>query len=127
MDQLAAKSAAFYESPHAHFDVVFNDVADRDAGSYQDVEGNPHSWWEPADFARHDRYVAGFTRRTHTAVVLWQLPLSDTHENNTWDHYQDDRLQWWLGADSAAHLRATRNSRVIGLLFGAGASGNTTE
>ena len=49
------------------------------------------------------------------------------HENNTWDHYQDNRLQWWLGAGSAAHLRATRNAGVIGLLFGAGASGNTTQ
>ena len=94
---------------------------------YQDVEGNPDTWWGPADFERHDRYIAGFTRRTRTAVVLWQLPLGDTHENNTWDHYQDNRLQWWLGPNSAAHLRATRNSGVIGLLFGAGASGNTTD
>ena len=127
MDQLAAESAAFYESLHAHFDLVFNDVTDRDAGFYQNVEGNPHTWWGPADFARHDRYIAGFTRRTHTPVVLWQLPLGDAHENNTWDHYRDNRLQWWLGPDSAAHLRATRNAGVIGLLFGAGASGNTTQ
>ena len=127
MDQLAGESAAFYESLHAHFDLVFNDVTDRDAGYYQDVEGNPHTWWGPADFARHDRYIAGFTRRTHTPVVLWQLPLGDSHENDTLDHYQDNRLQWWLGADSAAHLRATRNAGVIGLLFGAGASGNTTQ
>ena len=127
MDQLAAESAAFYESLHARFELVFNDVTDRDAGFYQDVEGNPRTWWGRADFARHDRYIAGFTRRTHTAVVLWQLPLGDTHENNTWDHYQDNRLQWWLGAGFASHLRATRDSGVIGLLFGAGASGNTTQ
>jgi hypothetical protein len=38
MDQLAAKSAAFYESLHAHFVLVFNGVTDRDAGFYQDVE-----------------------------------------------------------------------------------------
>ena len=83
MDVLAAKSAAFYESLHAHFDLVFNDVTDRDAGYYQYVEGNPHTWWGPADFARENRYIAGFTRRTHMPVVLWQLPLGDTHENNT--------------------------------------------
>jgi hypothetical protein len=127
MDRLAAESAAFYESLHARFDLVFNDVSDRDAGFYQDIEGNPRTWWGPADFARHDRYIAGFTRRTHTAVVLWQLPLGDTHENDTWDHFKDNRLQWWLGAGSAAHLRATLDSGVIGLLFGAGASGNTTQ
>jgi hypothetical protein len=127
MDVLAAKSAAFYESLHAHFDLVFNDVTDRDADYYRDVAGNPHTWWGPADFARENRYIGGFTRRTHTAVVLWQLPLGDSHENDTWDHYRDNRLQWWLGVGSAAHLRATRDAGVIGLLFGAGASGNTTD
>jgi hypothetical protein len=126
MDHLAAVSAAFYESLDAHFDLVFNDVTDRDAGFYQDVEGNPHTWWGPADFVRHDHYIAGFTRRTHTAVVLWQLPLGDTHEPDTWNHFRDNRLQWWLGAGSAAHLRASERAGVIGLLFGAGAAGNTT-
>ncbi len=126
MDELAAESAAFYESLHAHFDVVFNDVTDRDAGFYQYVEGNPRTWWGPADFARENRYLAGFTHRTHTAVVLWQLPLGDTTLNDTWGHYRDNRLQWWLGAGGAAHLRATRAAGVIGLLFGAGASGCTT-
>ena len=126
MDQLAAESAAFYESLQAHFDLVFNDVTDRDAGFYQHVEGNPHTWWGAADFVRHDRYIAGFTGRTHTAVVLWQLPVGDTHENDTWGHFRDNRLQWWFGTRSAAHLRATADAGVIGLLFGAGADGNTT-
>ena len=126
VDQLAATSAAFYESLHAHFDLVFNDVTDRDAGYYQYVEGNSHTWWGPADFARENRYIAGFTRRTHTAVMLWQLPVGDTKLDNTWGHYQDNRLQWWLGAGSGTHLLATRDAGVIGLLFGAGATGCTT-
>ena len=57
---------------------------------------------------------------------MWQLPVGDTHENDTWNHFRDNRLQWWFGAGSAAHLRATRASGVIGLLFGAGADGTTT-
>lgn len=126
MDALAARSAAFYESLHARFNLVFTDVTDRDAGYYQVVEGNPHTWWGPAAFARENRYLAGFTHRTHMAVVLWQLPLGDTHLDDTWQHFRDDRLQWWFGAGSAAHLRATRDAGVIGLLFGAGATGNTT-
>jgi hypothetical protein len=125
VDQMAAESAAFYESLHARFNLVFNDVTDRDAGYYQDVE-HTNTWWGPADFARENRYIAGFTRRTHTSVVLWQLPVGDTHLNNTWDHYQDNRLQWWFGPNSAAHLRATVKAGVIGFLFGAGATGCTT-
>jgi hypothetical protein len=126
MDVLAAESAAFYESLHAHFDLVFDDVTDRDAGFDQYVEGNPHTWWGPADFSRLNRYLAGFTRRTRTAVVLWQLPLGNTMLNNTWGHYRDNRVQWWLGEESGPHLRATRDAGVIGLLFGAGAAGTTS-
>jgi hypothetical protein len=126
VDALAGTAAAFYASLHAHFDLVFTDVTDRDAGYYQYVEGNPDTWWGPAQFARENEFITGFTRRTGTGVVLWQLPVGDTRLNNTWEHYQDNRLQWWLGADSAAHLRATRDAGVIGLLFGAGATGCTT-
>jgi hypothetical protein len=127
MDALAAKSAAFYKALHARFDLVFNDVTDRDAGFYQHVEGNPHTSWGPADFRRHDTYIAGFTRRARTPVVLWQLPLGDTKLNDTTGHYRDSRLQWWLDDPSGAHLRATRNAGVIGLLFGGGASGTTSD
>jgi hypothetical protein len=127
MDVLAAKSAAFYRALNERFDLVFNDVTDRDAGFYQSIDGNPNTWWGPADFRRHDAYMAGFTRRTRTAVVLWQLPLSDTMLNNTWGHYRDNRLQWWLGDPSGRHLRATSDAGVIGLLFGGGAAGTTSD
>jgi len=126
MDALAAKSASFYRALHAHFDLVFNDVTDRDAGFYQQVEGNPGTAWDAGDFRRHDVYIAGFTRRTRTAVVLWQLPLGNTTLNNTWTHYRDNRVQWWLGDPPDGHLRATRDAGVIGLLFGGGADGTTS-
>lgn len=127
MDQLAAESASFYASLHAHFDLVFNDVTDRDAGYYQVIEGNSRTAWSAADFHRHDAYIAGFTRRTHLPLVLWQLPLGNTRLNNTWQHFRDNRVQWWLGRGSTAHLRASERAGVIGLLFGAGASGTTTQ
>jgi hypothetical protein len=126
MDVLAAESAAFYKSLHARFNLVFNDVTDRDAGFYRYVLGNPHTGWGAPDFSRLNRYLAGFTRRTHTAVVLWQLPLGNTMLPNTWGRYRDNRVQWWLGTGGGAHLRATRNAGVIGLLFGGGADGTTS-
>jgi hypothetical protein len=126
MDALAARSATFYKALQAHFDLVFNDITDRDAGFYRMVEGNPHTTWGPSDFRRHDAYIAGFTRRTHTAVVLWQLPLGNTMLNDTWEHYRDNRVQWWLDDPTGRHLRATRDAGVIGLLFGGGADGTTS-
>jgi hypothetical protein len=127
MRLLADRSAAFYASLRARFDLVFNDVTDRDAGYYQHVEGNPHTWWGPADFARLNAYLGRFTARTGTAVVLWQLPLGDTHLPDTWGRYRDNRLQWWLSHPAGPHLQATRAAGVIGLLFGGGATGTTSD
>ncbi len=124
-EAVATRSAAFYRSLHAHFNLVFTDVTDRDAGFYKVIEGNPNTWWGPSNFRRENTYIGEFTRRTHEPVVLWQLPLGNTFLNNTWEHFRDDRVQWWLGAGGRAHLRATRNAGVIGLLFGGGAAGTT--
>jgi hypothetical protein len=126
MDVLAATSAAFYQSLHAHFDLVFNDVTNRDAGFYQTLLGNPNTAWGPEDFRRHDAYIAGFTHRTHTPVVLWQLPLGNTTLNDTFGRYRDNRLQWWFDDPTGQHLKATRDAGVIGLLFGGGAPGTTS-
>jgi hypothetical protein len=126
MDELAATSAAFYDSLGVRFDVVFNDVTNRDAGFYRTVLHNPNTAWGPEDFHRHDVYVAGFTRRTRTPVVLWQLPLGNTTLTEMFAHYSDNRLQWWFEDPSGDHLRATRDAGVIGLLFGGGAPGTTS-
>jgi hypothetical protein len=133
MRALGLKSARFYESLHAHFDLVFNDVTDRDAGFYRVIEGNPRTAWGPADFRRHDAYIAAFVHRVHLPVVLWQLPLGNSFLNDTWDHFRDNRVQWWLaggaggsGSRARAHLRATERAGVIGMLYGGGADGTTS-
>jgi hypothetical protein len=125
MDALAARSARFYRALHARFDLVFNDVTDRDAGFYEKVEGNPGTAWSAEDFARENAYLSGFTRGTHRPVVLWQLPLGNTFLDDTWQHYRDNRVQWWLDDPSREHLRAMRAAGVIGLLYGGGADGTT--
>ena len=45
--------------------------------------------------------------------------------NNTWDHFQDNRVQWILGPSSRAHLRAYAAAGFAGFLFGRGADGAT--
>src|SRR5205814_8516373 len=59
-------------------------------------------------------------------MVAWQIPLGNTlmrAMNNTWDHFQDNRVQWLLG--SRAHLRAYAAAGYVGFLFGRGADGAT--
>ncbi len=124
----AAHSATFYRSLGAQFDVSFEDFSDRDAGYYQNVEHNPRTWFKPADFARHLLYASTFVRLAGIRMVAWQIPLGNTvmrAENNTNDHYQDNRVQWLLGPNSQAHLRAYVSAGFVGFLFGRGADGNT--
>jgi hypothetical protein len=126
--QYATESADFYNALHAKFDLAFEDFSDRDAAYYQLVENNPNTWFKPADFARHMLYGATFVRLTGLRMVAWQIPLGNTvmrAEDNTYGHYQDNRVQWLLGPDSRAHLKAYVADGYIGFLFGAGAAGNT--
>jgi hypothetical protein len=124
----ATQSAAFYNSLHAKFDIAFEDFSDRDAGFYEKVQGNPNTWFKPADFHRHLLYGATFVKLTGLRMVAWQIPLGNTvmrAEDDTWGHYQDNRVQWLLGAGGRAHLRAYANAGYAGFLFGGGADGTT--
>jgi hypothetical protein len=124
----ATRSAAFYRSLHAKFDVSFEDFSDRDAGFYAVQENNPKTWMKPADFARHLLYAKTFVALAGIRMVAWQIPLGNTvmrAMNNTWDHFQDNRVQWLLGPDSRAHLRAYVAAGFVGFLFGRGADGAT--
>ena len=45
--------------------------------------------------------------------------------NNTWNHYQDNKVEWLLDEPARAHLDAYAKAGVIALLFGRGADGAT--
>lgn len=125
----AARSAAFERSLGARFDIAFGEYSDRDAGFYQVVQGNKKLWFKPADFRRHLLYMKTFVRLAKLRMVIWQIPYGNTimrAENNTWNHYQDNRVQWLLGGDSGrSHLRAYAKAGVVAFLFGRGADGPT--
>jgi hypothetical protein len=122
----ATQSAAFYRSLHAHFDVAFEDFSDRDAGFYEQVEGNPNTWFTPADFHRHLLYGATFVRLAGIRMAAWQIPLGNTTLDDTWGHYRDNRVEWLLGPTGRAHPRAYVNAGYVGFLFGGGADGTTS-
>jgi len=45
--------------------------------------------------------------------------------NNTWDHFQDNRVQWLLDSGARARLRGYAAAGFAGFLFGRGADGAT--
>jgi len=124
----AAQSAAFYRTLRARFDIAFEDFSDRDAGFYAKLKSNANTWMRPADFHRHLLYAQTFVKLARIRMVAWQIPLGNTvmrAMNNTWDHFQDNRVQWLLGGGSRAHLRAYAAAGFAGFLFGRGADGAT--
>jgi hypothetical protein len=123
---MAAESVAFYRSLHTHFDVIFSEFADRDAGyaQYVDAEGTSQ-WWDTTDFSRDLRYLADVHSRLHMATILWQIPLGNTllrALNNTPYHYQDNHVQTLLSGSPASRrlLASYLRAGVVALLFGSG-------
>ena len=116
-------------SLHAHFDLTFSEFSDRDAGFKQVIYGDGGaSWWKPADFGRNVRFLGRYSRAAHQAIAIWQIPLGNTEmraENNTFGHFQDNRVQWLLGKGGERHLRQYSAAGVIAYLFGGGADGTT--
>jgi len=129
VDALASRAGAFYRSLGASFDLAFADPSDRDAAfkQYQYGDGGA-AWWGAADYGRNVRFVSGFVASAGRRVVLWQIPLGNTKMramNNTWDHFQDNHVEWLLDDAGRAHLGDYANAGVIGAIFGRGADGAT--
>jgi len=111
------------------YDLVFNDVADRDAGYYEYVRGQ-NIWWDGLNvalpnFTRWERYLGAVTGTVGRPAMVWQVPLGnqwfDT-VNNTDGHYQDNRAEYFF-----AHMSELQQVGVIAVMYGAGAGGPTTN
>jgi hypothetical protein len=126
---LATRSANFYTSLQTPFDITFGEFSDRDAAFKQYVYGDGGaSWWNAADFSRNELYIGRFVSLTRKRVVFWQIPGGNTRmlaQNNTWEHYQDNKVEWLLDDPGRANLNAYLQAGVVGFLFGRGADGAT--
>jgi hypothetical protein len=129
VDSLGTRASNFYGSLGANFDLAFSDPSDRDAAfkQYQYGDGGA-AWWAAADYTRNLRFLARFVAGSGKRLVVWQTPIGNTKMramNNTWDHYQDNHVEWFLDDPSRAHLVDQVNAGVIGVIFGRGADGAT--
>jgi hypothetical protein len=129
IDAVATRSANFFRSLGSDFDLAFAEFSDRDAAFYQyQFNDGGARWMTAEDFARHGRYLSTFSSTLGKRVVLWQIPLGNTKMramNNTWSHYQDNRVEWLLDDSTRAHLTDYLQAGVVALLFGRGADGAT--
>jgi len=112
------------------YDLVFNDVDDRDSGYYAYVYHRANAFWDRTNqtlpnFHRWEQYVKAVGQATAKPVMIWQIPLGNQYfqtENNTAGHYQDNRVEYFLG-----HVDELRQASIVGLLFGAGNGGSTVN
>jgi hypothetical protein len=112
------------------WDLVFTDVADRDAG-FNDAGGKPGTWWKDRDFGDFRAWCAELHRQTGLPVMIWRIPLGNTVMaacNNTPWHYEDNRAEYFLeNYPSNRHILEWSQAGVVGLLFGGGAIGCTVH
>ena len=129
VDAASEDALQFYLGLGTAFDLVFAEFSDRDAGFKAVQDGDRGaSWFEAADFQRHARFISRFVHGSGLRAVLWQIPYGNTRMralNNTWNHYQDNRVEWLLDDGPREHLKTYVEAGVIALLFGRGADGAT--
>ena len=127
---LADEVVAFSRAAGAgRYNLVFNDVLDRDAGYYQSVYGNPHVWWDRdnvsfPNFHRWESYLATILAGLAKPGVVWQIPLGnqyyDTENNTLRGTTRTMRAEYLF-----AHPREVSGIGVVALLFGPGGGGQT--
>ncbi len=110
------------------YDYIFTDVADRDAGFYQNIYGDDSKWWDTnnqlfPNFNRWENYINMINQMNNKPIIVWQIPIGNQlmrSENNTWGHFQDNKLQYFFD-----HINELKASGITGLLFGSGNAGST--
>jgi hypothetical protein len=103
-------------------DFLVADVSDRDAGWYaQPAHGGHDKFWTDQKAAAALRFYKTMAESVGKPVVLWQIPVGNMAQNNTPNHYKDDKVDWFF-----AHMDQVANAHVAALLFGAGWTEQTT-
>jgi hypothetical protein len=129
--QFAALSGVTQSAPNTStYDLLFNTPLDRDAGQYK-ARFNQNRWWDRdnvtfPNFARWEQYLSAARGVAgNKPILLWQVPMGNQHfqtSNNTDNHFQDNRAEYVF-----AHIDELINTGIIGVMFGAGNAGSTTN
>jgi hypothetical protein len=119
------------------YDLLVGDPLDRDADYYR-VTQSSDRWWDASDtasvssrsFNRYAEWLRLWNEKAQKRWVLWQIPLGNSNHKNVWngggsaEGYKDNRPEYFFGSGTA-HIGKFADVGVIGLLFGAGAGGQS--
>jgi hypothetical protein len=127
--QFAAQSGASWtDGTTSTYDLLFNDVSNKDAGYYTYVLNKPRFCDQSntvfPNFHRWEDYVRAATTATGRKAIVWQVPMGnqvDLPDNNTPGHYQDNRAEYFF-----SHMNELKGAGLVGALFGSTTSNATT-
>jgi hypothetical protein len=122
-------------STGATYDFLVGDPLDRDSDYYKLVE-NQNRWWDASDtasvnsesFNRYAAWLKLWNTQSGKRWILWQIPIGNSNQLDVCNNgqpsqgYKDNRPEYFFGPSSATHLASWAQDGVIGLLFGAGES-----
>ncbi|MFF4504208.1 RICIN domain-containing protein [Streptomyces sp. NPDC001401] len=118
--QACVKSYESFGAKNADF--LATDVSDRDAGWYaQPAHGGSDHFWNDQKAAAALQFYKTMSESVGKPVVLWQIPVGNMAQNNTLNHYKDDKVDWFF-----AHMDQVANAHVAGLFFGPGQQEQTS-
>jgi hypothetical protein len=66
-------------------------------------------------------WAKGVGDTTGKPILWWQLPVGNMSQNNTTDHWKDNRVDYFM-----THMDEVAAADGFGVAFGAGAGGQTT-
>lgn len=121
----------------ATYDLLVGDPLDRDPDYYRLSQGRD-MWWNTADnasissksFNRYAEWLRLWNVKAGKRWMLWQIPLGNSNHLNVDNNgaprqgYKGNFPEYFFsGSTARAHQEKFASSGVIGLLFGAGATG----
>ncbi len=116
----ALSGTTYTDGTHSTYDLVFNDVSNKDAGYYTYVLGKPRFWDQDnvvfPNFHRWEDYLRAATQAAGPQAIVWQVPIGNqlyAAVNNTPGHYQDNRVEYFFD-----HVAELKNAGIVGVLFG---------
>ncbi len=121
------------------FDLLAGDPLDRDADYYR-LTQNTNRWWDASDtasvnsqsFNRYASWLRLWNQKAARRWMLWQIATGNSASLNTYNNgsagqgYRDNRAEYFF-ANGTAHAAKFVDAGVIMMLFGAGATGQSTH
>jgi hypothetical protein len=102
-------------------DFLVLETSDRDAGFYE-AQGKTKVYWTDADRDAHLKWVGYISERSAKPIIWWQMPFGVPSDvPGTKEHYRDNRVPLFYSM-----VPRLVELGGFGMLFGAGAEGQTT-